>query len=189
MSEEKRPRVIKETRHVNYDNPAAAGTTDICTAQNLVEDTALSIDGVQPDVPRSLVLTVVDTSASITEGDIEVVGLDQNGTLIQEDVDISAGAGTYNTSNAFSVIKSITPNGVATLGGAGDETLSVGSGTKLGLPGIVNGKLVEVFKTCVDGADEAVGTVDKTYGTLIPTTAANGTRDYDVWYTVEFEMP
>lgn len=187
MSEEKRPRVIRDSKHVNYDNIAAAGTTDIVSAANIVEDTAHTIVA-QPDVPRNLVLTVVDTTASIVAGYIEVVGLNQNGELIEEDVDVSDGAGTYYTDNAFSHVSSVTPRDMSVLGGSGDETLAVGSSTKLGLPFPVNGRLVDVFKSDVDGADEAIGTVNRTYGTIIPTTAPDNSKDFDFWYNTEYQM-
>jgi hypothetical protein len=189
MSKQKERMVLELVNHVNYDNIAAAGTTDVCSAQNLVEDTAITIDGVQPDVPRSLVLTVVDTTASITTGYIECVGINQNGELIEEDVDVSAGAGTYNTDNAFAIVNSVTPRDMATLGGAGDETLAVGFGLKIGVPTMPGGKIEEFFKACVDGANEAVGTVNKTYGTIITTTApAGGTHDYDFWYSFKASL-
>ncbi len=175
-------------RHVNYDNIAAAGTTDIVDTANIVEDTAHTI-AAQPDVPRSLVLTVVDTTASIVAGYIEIMGYDQNGEAIEEDVDVSDGAGTYYTDHAFSIVSSVTPRDMSVLGGAGDETLAVGSSTKLGLPTMCGGTLNEVYKACVDGADEAVGTVNKTYGTIIPTTAPDNTKDYDFWYNFKATLP
>lgn len=187
MSEEKRPRVLRDARHVNYDNIAAAAANDIVSAANIVEDTAHTV-AAQPDVPRNLSLTVVDTTPSIVAGYIEIVGLNQNGELVEEDVDISDGAGTYYTVNAFSHVSSVTPRDMSVLGGSGDETLAVGSSTKIGVPFPVNGILVDFFKACIDGADEAIGTVSRTYGTIIPTTAPNGTRDYDFWYNTEYEV-
>ncbi len=176
------------SNHCYYENVADTGTTDVCSAQNLVEDTALSIDGAQPDVPRSLVLTVVDTTASITDGAVDCVGIDANGQLFTESVDISAGAGTYLTSHAFAEVISVTPNGMVGLGGSGDETLAVGFGDKLGLPMGLGCTLYEVYKEADDNATAVIGTVNKTYGTVIPTTTlGDGAHDVEFWYN--FKAP
>lgn len=164
--------------HVNYDNPAAADTTSIVAEANLTNK-SWTIAG-QPDVPRNLVLTVVDTTPGITAGTVTVVGVGAYGQAVTETFDCSAGAATYTGNVAFATVTSVVTSSFATLGGSGDETFKVGAGTKLGLPVY---KLKDVHKACVDGADETIGTHNLTYGTIIPNTAANGTRDFDFWYT------
>ena len=164
--------------HVNYDNPAAPGTTDIVNTANLT-NTALTI-AAQPDVPRNVVVTVVDTTPGITAGVVTITGKNVLGNTVIEVIDCAAGAGTYTGNHAFATITSVVTSNFTVLGGAGDETIAVGSGGKLGLPVRY---LKAVVKACVDGADETVGTVSTTYNTITPTTAANGTRDFDFWYT------
>lgn len=171
---------IVEARHVNYDNVAAAGTTDIVNAVNLVNSTH-AVTG-QPDVPRNVVLTVVDSTSSITAGTVTVYGKNASGDDISEEFDISAGAGTYTGNKPFAYVQSVVGSDIATLGGAGDETLSVGNGGKIGLPMGPAADLLEVYKACVGGADKAIGVVSKTYGTIIPTSSPNGTNGFDFWY-------
>lgn len=164
--------------HVSYIDPDAAGTDEIVTVGNLTNK-SWTIAG-QPDYPRNLVLTVVDTTPGITAGTVTVVGVGAYGQAVTETFDCSAGAGTYTGNVAFATVTSVTTASFATLGGSGDETFKVGVGTKLGLPCY---RLKAVYKACVDDANETIGTTSTTYGTIIPNTAANGTRDYDFWYT------
>lgn len=178
---------LLESRHVNYDNIAAAGTTDIVNTVNLT-NTSLTV-AAQPDVPRSMVVTVVDTTGSIVAGTVTITGVDANGNPVSEVIDCSAGAGTYQGSVPFAVVGSVVTAGFTVLGGGGDETIAVGSSTKLGLPTMIGGSVESVYKACVDGANEAVGTVSTTYGTIIPTTAPNGTRDFDFWYRAKYVYP
>jgi len=177
---------ITEARHVNYDNIAAAATTDIVNAQNLAN--ADHTIAAQPDVPRNMIVTIVDTTGSIVAGDVDIFGKDVNGDDVSENFDISAGAGTYVGNVAFAYVERATGSGITVLDGAGDETLSVGSGTKIGLPSAPGGILLEVYKACLGGANEAVGTVDKTYGTIIPTTLPDNSRDYDFWYLCQIQF-
>lgn len=164
--------------HVNYDNPSAIAVNGIVTAVNLT-NTALTVAG-HPDVPRALKVVIVDTTPGITAGIVTIVGVDVLGRTMTEVFDCAAGAGTYSGNIPFATVTSVTTSNFTALGGGGDETISVGVLDKLGLP---CRKLRGVHKACVDGANEAVGTVSTTYGTIIPTTATNGTRDYDFWYT------
>jgi hypothetical protein len=177
---------ITEARHVNYDNIASAGTTDVVNAQNLA-NADHTLAG-QCDVPRNLVVTVVDTTGSIVAGDVDIFGKDANGDDVTENFDIAAGAGTYTGNVAFAYVERVTGSGITVLGGGGDETLSVGGGLKIGLPMAPSGNLLEVYKSCVDGANEVVGTVNKTYGTIVSTTAPNGTRDFDFWYLCQIQL-
>ena len=164
--------------HVNYDNVAAADTTSIVNTVNLT-NTSLTVAG-QPDVPKNVVITVVDTTPGITAGTVTVTGVGAYGQTVVETFDCAAGAGTYTGNVAFATVTTVVTSSFATLGGSGDETIAVGAGTKMGLPVY---KLKDVHKACVDGANETIGTHNTTYGTIIPNTAANGTRDFDFWYT------
>jgi hypothetical protein len=81
----------------------------------------------QPDIPKLLNITVVDGVASIVAGDVVIVGTDLEGDALTETVSVAAGAGTYPTLNRFRTVTSVTTVAVAVLGGAGDETISVGT--------------------------------------------------------------
>jgi hypothetical protein len=178
---------ILESRHVNYDNIAAPGTTDIVNTVNLT-NVAFTV-AAQPDVPRNMVVTVVDTTGSIVAGTLTIVGTDVNGQGVSEAIDCSAGAGTYTGNVPFARVGSVTASGFTVLGGAGDETIAVGSGGKLGLPTMIGGTLNSVYKSCVGGVDEAVGTVSTTYSTIIPTSTPDNSKDFDFWYVAKYVYP
>lgn len=167
-----------QSSHYYIADVAAADTVSIVNAANLTN--TARVLAAQPDVPRNLVCTIVDTTPSITGGTITIVGKDACGNAVTEVLTAGAGAQTITGNVAFSVITSITLSGFTVLGGSGDETFAVGVGTKLGIPS--NGILSAVFKAAAAGANEAVGTVNTTYKTIIPTSAPNGTTDYDFWY-------
>lgn len=172
---------ITHVHHEYIPKPKTADTTSVVATVNLT-NTTLTL-ATQPDYPRNVVITIVDTTPSITVGTVTVTGTLADGSTAQTEVfNCAAGAGTYTGAKAFAKITSIVTTSFATLGGAGDETIAVGVGTKLGLS--FRGTLVSVFKACVDNADETVGTVSTTYGTIIPTSVPNGTRVYDFYYTL-----
>lgn len=167
--------------HVNYDNIAAAAD-GIVTVVNLT-NASLTV-AAQPDVPRNMVITIVDTTNSIVAGTITITGIGAYGQTLVETFDCSTGdtvdSGVFTGNKAFATVASVVASGFSVLGGAGDETVKVATGNKIGLPCY---KLKDVYKACVDGADETIGTHNLTYGTITPNTAANGTRDYDFWFT------
>jgi hypothetical protein len=69
-------------------------------------------------------VTIVDTTPSITSGKVRIVGL-VGGVSTTEDLNISAGAGTYLSTTVFDTITAVYTWGVAVLGGAGNETILV----------------------------------------------------------------
>lgn len=162
--------------HYRVTNPAV-GTT-IVTLVNLT-NASLAV-AAQPLHPITLDVLVVDTTPGIVAGTVTIVGKGAYGQTQTEVYNCAAGAGTYVGAKPFSVVTTVTTGGFTVLGGAGDETIHVHTGLKLGLPCY---KLKAVFKASVDDTYEAVGTVSTTYGTISPTTAINGTHDYDFWYT------
>lgn len=180
-------KLLRETTlagHVLYNDVAAADTTSIVAANNLANK-AQTI-AAQPDVPRNLVITVVDSTPGITAGLVTIVGVNACGQTVTEVHNCAAGAGTYTGSVAFATITSITTSNFTALDEGGDETIAVGVGLKLGLPVDI---LASVYKTCVAGANEAVGTVSLPYGTIITTTAPDNSRDFDIWYTYYLGHP
>jgi hypothetical protein len=111
---------------------------------------------------------------------VTVTGVGAYGQTLVETFNCAAGAGTYTGNCAFATIATIVTANFATLGGGGDETFKVGLGLKIGLPCY---KLKAVYKAAVGGINEAVGTVNTTYGTIISTTPPDDSKDFDFWYT------
>ncbi len=126
--------VLAEEQHVfalNYDlNVPITGATNnaIVTVVNLT-NTTLTL-AAQPDSPRALTVTIVDTTPSINAGTVTIAGTDVNNAALSEAVSIAGGAAVYTTAGVFRSVTSIIVAGASVLGGAGDETIKVGtSGT------------------------------------------------------------
>ncbi len=175
---------LVDARHERITNaPAASLTSWISTAA--YADGALAI-AAQPVVPAKMQIRVVDANSSITAGLITAVYIDQFG-IQRTEVFNQASGGTKTWLTTWAVAKIISVTLSATTGSAGGatDTVSAGPSAHLGLPGFqapVPGTF-SVFTAHVDDVAEAVGTVDATAGTISPTTAPDGSKDFDFRYT------
>lgn len=167
---------------VRYEGPLAAELVSIKAALQ-VADGACAIVG-QPDYPRGLTVDLA-AGAAITAGDLTIVGVNASGIPTTEVVSlITAVPVAIPTLNGFATVTSATVAGLA--GGAG-MTLSIGCAATMALPANrspVPGTF-DVYKTVVDGANEAVAGVNAVYGLVAPTTAANNAHNYDFFYTYQ----
>jgi hypothetical protein len=162
--------------YVYYQNIAVATTSALVTqVVNLVTPAAASVVA-QPDVPRKLVLTLSDAAGSNLAGTVTFVGTHAEGDSFTEVVTVAAGTTSYTTSNAFAKLTSVAHN-FGALGAAAD-TLDVGQATAIGLPC----RYSELVKLVTAGTEEAASATDIPAGTIIPTTAPDATRDYEIWY-------
>lgn len=141
----------------------------------------------QPDFPRKLQIRVVigtTTTTAITAGTLTLVGTNAQGQAVTEVVSLIANASvTLQSVNAYAHLTSATVAAYAANGSGTGNTLGIGVSAQLALtlpPGFSN---LIVFKEDVDNADEAVGTVDATAGTVSPTTAPNASHNFDFWYS------
>ena len=136
----------------------------------------------QPDVPRKLQVRITDTNGSISAGTLDIVGIGPSGEAASESVALTGGTATKTTTKAYAKITTMTVVGL--IGEAAGDNLSVGVASALGLPGCKTpaSSAFAVFKACADGADEAVGTVDATAGTIVPTTAPDAATAFDFWF-------
>lgn len=165
--------------HVHLANPAAAALTGIV-------NTVDAADGVQslaaqPDVPRKLQVRVVDADSSISAGSLVLVGVGARGQAVTQTIALAGGTKTVTTTDAYATLTSATISGLADA--AAGDTVGIGPATALGLPVAQGSTAAAVFRALVDDAAETVGTVDATAGTIAPTTAPNGTHDYDFHFT------
>ena len=170
--------------HEQIHNAAAADLTSIVDTAVLVSDGALTI-AAQPGTPRKLRVRIVDGDSSISAGTVDLVGVGGRGQAVTQSIPLPGGTRTVTTTEALATLTSATITGLA---GSVADTISIGVSAALGLtatktptPGSFS-----VYKAAVGQANEAVGTVDATAGTIEPTTAPNGTNDYDFWYTFSF---
>lgn len=120
----------------------------LVTVVNLVNDTAFTLAADVPS-PSRVVVVIVDTTPSITAGTIDVTGTRaSDGAVVTESIDISAGAGTYVGSVVFSSVTQVIGRNIATLGGSGDETITVGhdnSGVEQVHQGRIEGQFAPAF--------------------------------------------
>jgi hypothetical protein len=142
----------------------------------------------QPVVPRNVTLTLVDSTPTLTGVSAAIHGRDHNGKPCIETLTFTA-AGTQTGSVAFSKVSSVIVTCTGTIDGGGDETMAIGVGDKHGLPVGIDGTLEEVFKALHNNADEAVGTVGKTYATITPTSASGGDHNQEFWYAYRAKLP
>lgn len=164
--------------YVRYTDAVASELTSI-VADVLLANGALTIAG-QPKVPCKLNVRITDANGSISAGTVTIVGVGARGQALSEQVTLTGGTATKVTSAAFATVTSATVAGLA--GNAAGDNLSIGQSAALGLPCPATATAVTVFKVIVDGNTDAVGTVDATAGTMIPTTAPNGMRQYSIWF-------
>lgn len=114
----------------DVDTPTITATTNRIVTSVALTNTSFTI-AAQPDTPRNVTLTIVDTTPSITTGTITVTGTDVNAATQAEAFTITAG-GTYTGTKIFATVVTTVAVGVSTLGGAGDETITVGVGSTVG---------------------------------------------------------
>lgn len=85
----------------------------------------------QPDVPRNITVTQTAVDAEDTNGTVVIVGTDIAGNVITETLTPNAGA-TVAGAKAFKTITSVT--GAGWVIGGGNDTITVGVGSLIGLP-------------------------------------------------------
>jgi hypothetical protein len=176
---------IVDGRHVHYEGPIAADLVTIVAAANAALG-ACSI-AAQPDFPRKLQVRIVDANGSISAGILTLVGVGARGQAVTQAIPLTGGTQTVTTADAYATLTSATIT--ALVGAAAGDTVGIGPANDLGLPGpkSLTPSLFAVYKSCADNANETVGTVDATAGTIAPTTAPNGSHRYDFWFNFSYQ--
>jgi len=152
---------------------AAAGVNLI--AQQSANFNTASIT-TQPARPRACRIV----TASWDGGNVQVDGIDVGGDPASEVIVVGA-TGTYEGKIPWIAVTNLKNLGTRTAG-----TCDVRTGLGLGLP-CRRGKMLALVRTSVNNAYEANGTVDIANSTVQPTTAPNGTNDYEFWVSVNSE--
>jgi hypothetical protein len=151
----------QSTQMVRIGAPAAPGTTNIVAAiagNNVA--TNLTIAG-QPDVPRNLRAVF---ATSYDGGNIVATGIDQFDDPVTETL-VAVPNSTVVGTKVFKRVNTVT-KGV----GANAATVSVGTGSKLGIPVI----LANAFGILTANGVAEANTVDAVEEAVTPTTAPNG---------------
>ena len=166
---------LVQARKVEF--PSTTKAADLVSVVNAVlpSNVALTL-ALQPDVARKLQVNIVTGS---TAGTLTLVGVDQNGNAATQAIDIKT-AGTVITDKAYATLTSATISGGSGFAG----TVGIGLGAALGIPTNKTpaATAFSVYKEQVNGLNEAVGTVDATAMTVIPTTAPDAAHSFAFWY-------
>jgi hypothetical protein len=141
----------------------------------------------QPDYPRTVRGYLTDANATITNGTVTIVGVDQNGVGISDVLAFTA-AGAKTTVKAFAKIVSATWALVSGTVTGTSDTISLGAGASLGLPAAPNALYDRLIKATFDGSDD-LGTLSKTYGLYVPAGTMNGAKAVELTYTYKVQIP
>lgn len=176
------------TGYVCYDlaDPPATALVAATNILSLTQQTVMTT--FQVGYPVNAVVTIVDTTASLTGGLFYLIGKDQDGVPTTEPFTFGA-AGAYTGNVAWSYLESILFALTGTLTGAGDETVAVATGTKYGLPTGPDGELISVLKDIHAGDSGTVGVFNRTYRTVIPASAPNNDHSQAWLYTYKVKLP
>ncbi|HYM97649.1 MAG TPA: hypothetical protein VET26_10120 [Candidatus Sulfotelmatobacter sp.] len=176
--------MVQGTDSVTINAPLASELVAIVAAAAPTSGTAMTI-AAQPDYPCKLNVRGV-YSGAVAGLVVNIVGVDGRGNAVSESVNVAAASSTtFVTANAYSKVTSITPVGTVT----NVTTIGVGHSAALALPLSPVFTDLVVYKEGLSAtagaitADEAVGTVDTVAGTIIPTTAPNGTKSFTFWFS------
>lgn len=179
------------TGHAIFAKPAVMSAT---TAGQIVTDVALSslTAGAftilaQPDYPRTIRAYFTDGGSTILTGTVTVVGVDQNGDGIQDVIAITPVTGGRNGVKAFSWVTSITWNLLTGTVTTTSDTMAIGWGPALGLPGAPGCTYIRLLKGIFDGGHEA-GTFNATYGTYTPVGTMNAAKAVEVTYLYKYSL-
>jgi len=179
---------ITETKHVRVTTPAAPGTTAIVAQADIANGVATI--AAQPTWPCKVQFKMTDANSSVTAGTATIVYTDVWGVTRTEVWNLAnQGTKTFKTTWAVAKVTSITIAGlVGNL--AGTDKMEAGPTAELGLPAPKSPTPTNfvVIKENLNGADEAVGTVDAAAGTISPTTAPDGARNFDIFYQYQIAI-
>lgn len=175
--------------------------SDLTTMVNAVtpSNVALTI-AAQPPAARKLQVRIVigtTTTTAITAGNLALVGVDQDGNAVTENISmIQNASATLKTANAYASLTSATVSGYVASGSGTGNTIGLGPSNDFGMPtapGVQDFTLIKVTKitkvlgTSNIAADDvaSTATVDAVARTVAPTTApaASGLVDYVITYS------
>lgn len=198
-----------QTGRISISSPLPADLVSVVNAATPVANkTALTI-AAQPPQARKLQYNIhigTTTTTAITAGNVLVVGFDQDGNALSENVSLIATTTTaIKSAFAWSSVTSLTPDGTYAAAGSGTgNTFGVGVTNDFGVPtapgsigvGLGGEDLVCVKATKISwggsdatkvAADDVASTttVDAVARTIAPTTApaSSGAVDFEFTYT------
>lgn len=178
-------------------------STPVLVAPVTPSNVALTI-AFQPPQARKLYIQVVigtTNTTAITAGNLALVGVDQDGNAVSENISlIKTATAIIKSAHAYAKITTATVSAYAANGSGTGNTIGIGQSNDFGLPtavGVSNLAIVKCSKiiTTVTGGvtawsravtdDGIAGTLDTTARTYAPTTAPGvaGINDYEITYS------
>ncbi len=179
---------------------------DLTTVVNAVtpSNVALTI-AAQPPQARKLQIRIVigtTTTTAITAGNLALVGVDQDGNAVTENISLIQNASaTLKSANAYATLTSATVSGYAASGSGTGNTVGLGPSNDFGIPCgqgpvgsfalvkatkntrnvVGSGTAVTTWTNIVADDVASTATIDTAARTVAPTTApaANGLVDYE----------
>jgi hypothetical protein len=135
--------------------------------------------------PRNITLTTAGGTESDAPATAAITGTDVNGVAQSETVNVGQTAETVSSAKLYSTVERVEyPAGDGT-----DATVAIGFGAKLGLSRrpMVRGGGVGIINEIAVGARVTNGTFESPttappHGSYTPNSAADGTRDYALYY-------
>jgi len=176
------------TGYVFYHLPPAPHGDHVAITNVTTLTQEIAMTTFQYNHPANVEVLWVDTTATLTGGTFSIVGRDSDGVPTTE-IFTYVAAGTYVGNVAFNYVERLICNLTGTFTGAGDETVHVHSGHKMGLPVGQGGELVSVWKSMHAAAIDVVGVYNRTYATVIPASDPAGDHTQEFWYTYKMPLP
>lgn len=181
---------------------------DLVSIVNAVTPTNVALTiAAQPPQARKLQVRVVigtTTTTAITAGNLALVGVDQDGNAVSENISLIANASTtLKSANCYASLTSPTVSAYAANGSGTGNTVGIGVSNDFGVqtgPGVANLALIKSTKiiTTVTGSVTAwaravtddvasTATIDTVARTVAPTTAPGsaGINDYEFTYSYQ----
>jgi hypothetical protein len=182
--------ITKICAWVRYVAPIAADLISVSAAAALSANGARTLIANSISFPSKLQVRYTKGTNNITAGTIALVGTAPDGSAQTETISlICAASTTFKSTKVYATLASATVAALAGAGGSGDN-LGIGVAVDLGLPVpagatnfVVSKEGVSASGNAAKPTDETVGTVDTTAFSVAPTTAADGAKCFDFWYS------
>lgn len=160
--------------------PAIANATGLHSAIDVSGAASNHALTVSSDYCRNVTIQTVDAAGNNLAGTVIVTGTNIRGETQTESFSVIANTDDYVGNKAFSTVTNIAWNFGVTK--AADDTLALGFGNKLGLAKPADTILKETF----NGANRAVGTLNKTYNTYVSGATLDGAKAVELIYRVRY---
>jgi hypothetical protein len=159
----------------------AAATVGAIVASGALSNGTLAVTA-NPDCPRPVDVEVGTGTTAITAGTVAVTYVGNDGASATETLSAVCALSTSVTQTLSRGVTSISAINVAGVVGGTSPWIRLSTKAQVSLPVAQNATGFSVSREYDAGATVAVGTLGTSMGSIIPTTAPNGTRTYSFVY-------